>query len=105
MATLKAALLIISDTATQDPTTDKCTEALKTVFAENSQNVTWDVVDRQFVPDQPMAIQRAIAGWTDGSTEERVNLVVCSGGTGFSERDVTPEVSLFELSRGEEAWW
>jgi gephyrin len=41
--------------------------------------------------DDVTAIQNIIQGYTDGA--DNVNLVVTSGGTGFSHKDVTPEVS------------
>ena len=92
---LKAAVLIISDTATNDPSTDKCTEALKAVFDENESTTILRFVERRFVPDDVLRIQGAITRWTDDRTgEDAINLIVCSGGTGFARRDVTPEVRV-----------
>ena len=51
----------------------------------------------QIIPDDVLEIQRAITRWTDQG-DERINLVVTSGGTGFAVKDLTPEVGL----RGEE---
>lgn len=91
---LKAALLIVSDTATRDPSTDRCTDALKTVFNDSELNTKWDVTDRKFVSDDVLSIQQALTSWTDRKTaDDPVNVIVCSGGTGFARRDVTPEVS------------
>jgi gephyrin len=86
---LKAAILVVSETASQDPATDKCIPTLKQVFNDlgNSQ---WDVSETDIVPDNALSIQKAIKNWTDGP--DPVNLVVTSGGTGFATKDVTPEV-------------
>jgi gephyrin len=86
---LKAAILIVSETAYQDSSTDKCIPILKEVFG-NLGNGQWDVSDTEIVPDNVLAIQKTIRNWTDGP--EPFNLIVTSGGTGFATKDVTPEV-------------
>ncbi|GFN12555.1 bifunctional molybdopterin adenylyltransferase MobB/molybdopterin molybdotransferase MoeA family protein [Aspergillus tubingensis] len=86
--TLKAAILIVSDTASQDPSTDRVGDTLTTVIsAEGSNN--WDTPVIKIVPDNVLEIQRSICDWTDGPNW--VNLVVVSGGTGFATKDITPE--------------
>ena len=86
---LKAAILIVSETASQDPSTDKCIPILKDVFG-NSGNDKWDVAETEIVPDSILAIQKTIRSWTDRS--DPINLIISSGGTGFATKDVTPEV-------------
>jgi gephyrin len=86
---LKAAVLVISETASKDASTDKCIPILKDVFS-NVGDGQWEVTETAIVPDDVLAIQKAICGWTD--CHEPVNLVVTSGGTGFATKDVTPEV-------------
>lgn len=94
---LRAAILIISDTAFADNSTDKTSSTLQEVFATNS-STSWKAVETRIVPDDVLEIQRAIMGWTDGSEGKDgmglVNCVVTSGGTGFARRDLTPEVSF-----------
>lgn len=46
----------------------------------------------KIITDDVVEIQRAILGFTDG--DGWVNVVVTSGGTGFTGKDVTPEVSV-----------
>lgn len=86
---LRAAILVVSDTASQDPTTDKCIPTLKQVFGDLG-NDQWDISETDIVPDNTLTIQRTIKKWTDGP--EPINLVITSGGTGFATKDVTPEV-------------
>ncbi|KAI4704097.1 hypothetical protein J4E81_001161 [Alternaria sp. BMP 2799] len=85
---LKAAILVVSETASEDPSTDKCIPALKKVFGDLG-NDQWDVGETEIVPDNALAIQKTVTNWTDGP--EPINLIVTSGGTGFATKDVTPE--------------
>lgn len=110
---LRAAILIVSETASKDPTTDKGIPALQEVFAsatgkgggDQPQQQQWIVQDTKIVPDDIEKIKRAILQWTDESAGEDdcVNLVVTSGGTGFARGDVTPEVSSTWREREREA--
>lgn len=88
---LKAAILIVSETASQDPSSDKCIPILKDVFAELG-NGQWEVAATEIVTDSILDIQKSVRNWTDGG--ESINLIVTSGGTGFATKDVTPEVSF-----------
>lgn len=92
---LKAALLVVSETASRDPSSDKCIPTLTEVFAELG-NDQWEVVATEIVPDSVLEIQKSIRTWADG--ENPINLVVSSGGTGFATKDVTPEVCMIDES-------
>jgi gephyrin len=92
---LRAAILIISDTASQDPATDTTQNVLKEVFGSDGQD-QWEVIETKVVPDDINQIQSAVTQWTDQDTP--VNLIVTSGGTGFAVKDNTPEV------RNSSAW-
>ena len=85
---LKAAVLIISDSAARDSSTDKTGEILSEVFSSQGGG-QWTTPERHIVPDDVLAIQRTVTGWCDG--DARVNLIVTTGGTGFATKDHTPE--------------
>lgn len=87
-AKLTPAILIISDTVAQDPSTDKAGTLLSEAFLEHGGG-RWTTPEKDIVPDDGFAIQRAIGHWCDG--KDYVNLVVTTGGTGFATKDVTPE--------------
>jgi gephyrin len=87
---LRAAIIIISETASKDPSTDKCIPGLQETFATDG-GARFDAEDTTIVPDDVLQIQRAITQRTD--TDDYVNLIVTSGGTGFTTKDVTPEVN------------
>jgi predicted ATP-grasp superfamily ATP-dependent carboligase len=48
------------------------------------------VAERAIVPDDVQRIQRHILQWTDA--EDYFNLIITTGGTGFAQKDHTPEV-------------
>ena len=77
----------MSDTASNDASTDRSGPALKDVLS--CQPDTWSVASLKIVPDEIPAIQSQVKQWTD---TEYLNLVITCGGTGFAVRDVTPEV-------------
>ncbi|KAH1329896.1 hypothetical protein KXX16_002365 [Aspergillus fumigatus] len=85
---LRAAILVVSDTASQDPFTDKVGDTLTASFTAEGSN-SWDPPVIRIVPDNVLDIQRTICNWTDGPNW--FNLVLISGGTGFAVKDNTPE--------------
>ena len=85
---LKAAILIVSTTAAQDPSTDAANATLRGVFEQDGGG-QWDVVKSWIVPDSVLDIQRSIMQWADAA--DSPNLIVTTGGTGFSVQDDTPE--------------
>ncbi|KAF7589340.1 hypothetical protein BBP40_004455 [Aspergillus hancockii] len=85
---LKAAILIVSDTASQDPSTDRVADTLSTLFSAEGSN-TWDRPVTKIVPDSVLNIQRTVCDWSEG--QNWVNLILLSGGTGFAIKDNTPE--------------
>jgi len=87
----RAAILVVSETASRDSSTDKCIPVLEEVFHDDG-NDQWEVVGKKIVPDQVSDIQRTVMQWCDH--DDRMNLVITSGGTGFAVKDVTPEVQI-----------
>ena len=87
-AKLKAAILIVSDTAFKDPSTDKAGDVLGAAFARDGDD-QWIVEEKQIIPDDVLSVQRDLTRWCDGV--DFMNLVVTTGGTGFTAKDNTPE--------------
>lgn len=88
-ASLRPAILIVSDTASQDPSTDKCADALSGILTAQGP-ATWEQPTTKIIPDSVLDIQRAVCDWSDGP--DWFNLILISGGTGFAVKDNTPEV-------------
>ncbi len=55
-----------------------------------------DVIQRSLVPDEVARITPLLVTWSDDGD---VDLVVTTGGTGFSPRDVTPEATRSVIER------
>ncbi|PTU24995.1 hypothetical protein P175DRAFT_0471724, partial [Aspergillus ochraceoroseus IBT 24754] len=85
---LKAAIVVVSDTASVAPLSDKVGGVLTDVFSAEGPN-NWEQPVTQIVPDDVLQIQRAVCGLADGP--DPVNLILLSGGTGFAVKDNTPE--------------
>jgi gephyrin len=86
---LQAAILIISDTASKDASTDKSGAVLKAIFSQDGNDKWLDPLIK-IIPDDILTIQHSIQLWTD-HPDPVVNLIVTTGGTGFAVRDHTPE--------------
>ena len=79
----QAAVLTISDKGSQGLREDKSGPAVSEFLQKNGYEVTYTTI----IPDEKeeiMAKFRELAG-------KKVALIVSTGGTGFSKRDVTPE--------------
>jgi len=90
---LNAAIIIVSTTASKDPSSDVSGNLLTESFTANStaESTTWKVVARRIVPDDREEIQGALKTLLE--SPNKLNLIVTTGGTGFAITDVTPEVS------------
>jgi molybdenum cofactor synthesis domain-containing protein len=56
----------------------------------------WSVSVREVVPDDQVRIAATLMSWCD---EDRCDLLLTTGGTGLTERDVTPEATLTVIQR------
>ncbi|OHW91357.1 molybdenum cofactor synthesis domain-containing protein [Colletotrichum incanum] len=97
-APLKVAILIVSTTASKDPSTDKSELILRDVI-ENEGGGKWKVTETKIVQDHVPQIQRQIMLWADLGPIEGVNLILTTGGTGFAVSDNTPEAVATLLHR------
>lgn len=90
--TYTVAVITVSDKGARGEREDLSGPVLCSVAAEHG----FDVVYRSIVPDETKEIQAELKRCCD---ELRVNLVLTTGGTGFSPRDVTPEATLAVVER------
>jgi molybdopterin adenylyltransferase len=81
---LTAAVVTVSDSCASGDRVDLSGPAV----AELLRKKNFAVMGTEVVPDDQPAIQHAIAYWV-----QEAQLVVTTGGTGISERDVTPEAT------------
>ena len=81
-----AAVVTVSDRGACGERADGSGPRIEALLKERG----YDVVHREIVPDEAGEIERALVRLAD---ERDVALVLTTGGTGFSPRDVTPEAT------------
>ncbi|WP_227370628.1 molybdenum cofactor biosynthesis protein B [Halomonas sp. M20] len=79
---LNIAVLTISDTRTED--TDRSGQAL----VERLKEAGHTAIDKRIVVDDVYRIRAVVADWI---ADERIQVILTTGGTGFTGRDSTPE--------------
>ena len=89
---IHAAVLTVSDKGSRGEREDASGAALE----EALRALGVAAVERAIVPDEADQIAAALRHWAD---ETPVNLVLTTGGTGMTTRDVTPEATLAVLDR------
>lgn len=89
---MRIAILTISDAGHRGERADTSGDAIAAWAAEHGYTLS----GRALVPDETDRIAHAIAGWADCG---QVDLVLTTGGTGLTPRDVTPEATLAVLDR------
>ncbi|MGH7528119.1 MAG: MogA/MoaB family molybdenum cofactor biosynthesis protein, partial [Gemmatimonadales bacterium] len=89
---LRLAILTISDAGSRGERADTSGDVIAAWAAERGYEVT----GRALVPDETGAIAAALAGWADGN---RADLILTTGGTGLTPRDVTPEATRAVLDK------
>ena len=87
-----AAVLTISDKGARGERRDTSGPAI----CEMLEREGWQVIHRAILPDEREQIQEALIRCADS---RQVRLVLTTGGTGFSPRDVTPEATLAVVER------
>jgi molybdopterin adenylyltransferase len=84
---LKVGILTISDKGASGQRRDFSGEAIRDVLSR----INSDVVKYDIVPDEREDIAGKLTEWADNGI---VDVILTTGGTGFGERDITPEVTL-----------
>lgn len=79
---LRIAVLTISDTRTEE------TDTSGALLVSRLEAAGHELAGKAIVPDDVDAIGCQVREWVD---DERVDLIISTGGTGFTPRDVTPE--------------
>jgi molybdenum cofactor synthesis domain-containing protein len=84
--TLKIAVITVSDKGYRGEREDRSGKYIVDYFKERG----WEVSDYAIVPDETDIIRDKLIDICDS---EKANLIITTGGTGFSLRDVTPEAT------------
>jgi molybdenum cofactor synthesis domain-containing protein len=84
---MRAGILVISDKGWRGERLDKSGQTAKEVISQ----LSLDISKYEVVPDEADIISNKLREWCD---EGGLDLILTSGGTGLSDRDVTPEATL-----------
>ena len=90
--TVRIAVLTISDAGARGERADTSGDRIAGWIAERG----YQLAGRSLVPDETLAITRALLEWCDGGSAD---VVLTTGGTGLTPRDLTPEATRAVLER------
>ena len=85
---LKVGILTISDKGAQGQRSDESGKAIRDSLSSLEDR---QVVKYEIVPDEMDVICHKLVEWAD---EGNADIIITTGGTGLSQRDVTPEATL-----------
>jgi molybdenum cofactor synthesis domain-containing protein len=89
---VRIGILTISDLGAQGRRADTSGDAIVTWSTANS----YEIVVRSTVPDEAGQVAGKLARWADSG---QVDVILTTGGTGLSPRDITPEATITVLDR------
>lgn len=89
---IRFGILTVSDRSARGERPDASGPVLK----EYVLSMGWQVVEQGIIPDDYEKIQAVLVDWSDAGN---VDVILTTGGTGFSRRDVTPEATLAVINR------
>ncbi|HEY4662549.1 MAG TPA: MogA/MoaB family molybdenum cofactor biosynthesis protein, partial [Candidatus Humimicrobiaceae bacterium] len=82
----RVAIITVSDKGHRGEREDRSGKYIIQYFKEKG----WEITDYEIVPDEKDTISKKLK---DISDNEKADLILTTGGTGFSPRDVTPEAT------------
>jgi molybdopterin adenylyltransferase len=89
---LRLAILTISDAGSRGERADSSGDLIASWARERQ----YAIAERALIPDDTVRISATLAGWAD---TDRADLILTTGGTGLTERDVTPEATRAILEK------
>ncbi len=89
---IKVGILTISDRSSRGEREDLSGPALQ----GEVKGEGWEISLSVIVPDDLEKIKSTLVSWVD---LEKLDLILTTGGTGFAERDITPEATLAVIDR------
>ena len=89
---MRVAILTVSDAGARGERADTSGDAA----ARWAEGISARVVERAIVADDTVAIVQQLLAWCDGDIAD---LVLTTGGTGLSPRDITPEATRAVIER------
>jgi len=85
-------ILTISDKGSRGERQDKSGEAIREILP----SIDARIINYEIVPDEKELIVKKLIKWVD---EDNLDVLITTGGTGLTPRDVTPEATLAVVDR------
>lgn len=89
---ITVSILTVSDKGSQGQREDKSSQSIRDVLS----HIDACVVNYAIVPDERLLISHKLIEWADNGTTD---VIVTTGGTGLSPRDITPEATIDVLDK------
>jgi len=89
---VRVSILTVSDRSSRGERPDLSGPALRSAAEQQG----WQIIDVAILPDERDQIARKLVEWADSG---QCDLILTTGGTGFTARDVTPEATLSIIER------
>jgi molybdopterin adenylyltransferase len=89
---LKIGIITVSDRSARGERPDASGPALESEV----QSQGWQVTRTEIVPDDLLPLRDLLVSWADSGD---LDVILTTGGTGFSPRDVTPEATRAAIER------
>lgn len=89
---IRFGILTVSDRSARGARPDASGPALVEVVQQQG----WQVTHQDILPDERVALSERLANWADSGD---LDVILTTGGTGFSPRDVTPEATQAVIER------
>jgi len=89
---LRFAVLTVSDRSSQGERPDVSGPALVELIKAQG----WDITRQEVLPDDLKILRESMAAWADRNDAD---IILTTGGTGFSPRDITPEATRSVIDR------
>ena len=90
--TFRAAVITLSDKASRGEREDASGPAAARILEEAG----YEIIETILLPDEPEQLKKALCRLAD---QRQADLIVTSGGTGLSPRDLTPEATMAVADR------
>lgn len=91
-ASLTAAVITLSDKGSKGEREDKSGPVIVKMLEEAG----YEIIESNILPDEQKLLENELIRLSD---QRQVNLILTTGGTGFSERDRTPEATMTVATR------
>jgi molybdopterin adenylyltransferase len=89
---LRFGIITISDRSSRGERPDESGPALVKAISQQG----WQIIRTEILPDDAEQVKRTLVDWADG---DEMDVILTTGGTGFSPRDITPEATQAVIQR------